>query len=85
MASAVPAPSCSTAVASIPGLVLADELSKSDQIDFARTRYMSRRYERCVLVVKNSIEIGRREEAGRPIDEQTMLVEQSLRVLANPI
>ncbi len=67
------------------GLVLADEIAKSEQIDVALARYMSRRYERCLLVVKNSLEIGRREQAGRPIEEQTVLVEESLKMLANPI
>ncbi|AYR24617.1 FAD-dependent oxidoreductase [Herbaspirillum rubrisubalbicans] len=66
-------------------LVLAEELGKENRIEHALQRYMSRRYERCLLVVKNSMEIGRREQAGRPIAEQTILVEQSLKTLAEPI
>ena len=67
------------------GLVLAEEMAKSADIDLALKRYMARRYERCLLVVRNSLEIGRREQAGRPISEQTALVEQSLNALAAPI
>ncbi|WP_343650103.1 FAD-dependent oxidoreductase [Herbaspirillum sp.] len=66
-------------------LVLAEELGDGHDIDQALKRYMSRRYARCLLVVQNSLEIGRREQAGRPIAEQTTLVEQSLKVLAEPI
>ncbi|MRT30576.1 FAD-dependent oxidoreductase [Herbaspirillum sp. CAH-3] len=66
-------------------LVLAEELGDGSDIDGALQRYMARRYERCLLVVQNSLEIGRREQAGRPIAEQTVLVEQSLKVLAEPI
>ena len=47
--------------------------------------YMARRYERCRLVVQNSLEIGRRERARASIAEQTILVEQSLQALAAPI
>lgn len=47
--------------------------------------FMARRYDRCRLVTENSIEIGRREQDGRPPEEQTILVEQSLAKLAEPI
>jgi hypothetical protein len=46
---------------------------------------MRRRYERCRLVVENSLEIGRREQRGDSVESQTALVEQSLRALAEPI
>ncbi|WP_431286456.1 FAD-dependent oxidoreductase [Roseateles chitinivorans] len=66
-------------------LVLRDCLDESTDVESAFERYMARRYARCRLVVENSLEIGRREQAGRPIEEQTQLVEQSLEVLAQPI
>jgi hypothetical protein len=47
--------------------------------------FMRRRYERCRLVVENSLEIGRREQRRAPVEEQTRLVEESLRALARPI
>ena len=67
-------------------LVLSDELAKADgEVPAAFAAFMARRWERCRLVVENSIEIGRREQAGRPPQEQTMLVEESLAKLAEPI
>ena len=46
---------------------------------------MARRYERCRLVVENSLEIGRMEQAREPLQSQAELVERSLRILAEPI
>jgi 2-polyprenyl-6-methoxyphenol hydroxylase-like FAD-dependent oxidoreductase len=66
-------------------LVLADEVARQATVDEVCRTFMRRRYERCQLVVRNSIEIGRREQAREPIESQTELVAQSLRVLAEPI
>jgi 2-polyprenyl-6-methoxyphenol hydroxylase-like FAD-dependent oxidoreductase len=66
-------------------LVLGQELQHAGSVAEAFAGFMARRYERCRLVVENSLEIGRREQRQAPIDEQTELVEQSLRVLAQPI
>lgn len=67
-------------------LVLSDELAKAEgDVPRAFAAFMARRWERCRLVVENSIEIGRREQAGRPPQEQTILVEESLAKLAEPI
>lgn len=66
-------------------LVLGEELLKAPSVPAALRAFMGRRYERCQLVVRNSLEIGRREQAGAPVSEQTELVEQSLRALATPI
>lgn len=66
-------------------LVLAAELAKSSTLEEALAGFMSRRYERCRLVVENSLEIGRREQMRAPIDAQTNLVERSLQALAQPI
>lgn len=66
-------------------LVLAEELARSETVEDALAGFMARRYERCRLVVENSLEIGRREQRRAPIEEQTHLVEESLRVLAQPI
>ena len=69
-------------------LVLADELGEAgDTADVADVfrRFMARREPRCRLVVDHSIEIGRREQAGRPAAEQTVLVEEALAKLAEPI
>ena len=67
-------------------LVLGEELAKAGgDVPRAFQAFMARRWERCRIVVENSIEIGRREQAGRPPEEQTILVEQSLAKLAEPI
>lgn len=67
-------------------LVLRDALrSHGDDIDTALARFMARRWDRCKAVVENSIEIGRREQAGEAIAEQTRLVQETLAKLAEPI
>ncbi|TFY91185.1 oxidoreductase [Pseudomonas kairouanensis] len=66
------------------GIVLSEEIAKGDAIELALQRYMERRYPRCRLVVDNSLEIGRREQAGAPISAQTELVESTLRTLSEP-
>jgi len=67
------------------GIVLADELRRSSTVQEAFRGFMKRRYERCRLVVENSIEIGRLETAKSPPELQTSIVAQSLRALAAPI
>lgn len=66
-------------------LVLAEELQRASSVPRALEGFMARRYERCRLVVQNSMEIGRREQSRAPIEDQTRLVEESLRELARPI
>lgn len=66
-------------------LVLAEELARADSVASAFEAFMARRYERCRLIVSNSMEIGRREQAGASVASQTQLVEESLRILAAPI
>ncbi len=66
-------------------LVLAQEVARHATVEQAFERFMDRRYERCRLVVENSLEVGRREQARAPAGDQTRIVEQSLQVLAQPI
>jgi 2-polyprenyl-6-methoxyphenol hydroxylase-like FAD-dependent oxidoreductase len=66
-------------------LVLGEEFERGASVLTALESFMHRRWERCRLVVENSIEIGRREQAGRPPTEQTILVEESLAKLAEPL
>jgi 2-polyprenyl-6-methoxyphenol hydroxylase-like FAD-dependent oxidoreductase len=66
-------------------LVLGDELARAASVEEAFAGFMARRYARCKLVVESSMEIGRLEQARAPVDDQTRLVEESLRVLAQPI
>lgn len=67
-------------------LVLAEELGRSGwDVPHALHAFMARRWERCRLVVENSLELGRLEQRGAPVEQQTALVQQSLRVLSEPI
>lgn len=66
-------------------LVLAQELRVARSVPHALEAFTERRYERCRLVVRNSIEIGRLEQAGAPVEAQTALVEASLKALCEPI
>lgn len=66
-------------------LVLGEALEQSDSIAHACDAFMRRRFGRCGLVVRNSLEIGRVEQRGGSVSEQTALVEESLRALAEPI
>ena len=66
------------------GLVLAAELEKATTVERALAAFMTRRYERCRVVVENSLEIGRREQAGVAPEKQTALLEASLAILAQP-
>lgn len=67
------------------GLVLAEEIAKGGDIESAFDRFMDRRYERCRLVVENSLEIGRLEQQRAPAEAQTRIVKESLEVLAQPV
>lgn len=67
-------------------VVLAEELARrQDDIESAFLSYTQRRWSRCRAVVENSLEIGRREQAGRPPEEQTALIGKTLDLLARPL
>jgi 2-polyprenyl-6-methoxyphenol hydroxylase-like FAD-dependent oxidoreductase len=65
-------------------LVLGEELARGGNCDAVLERLFMRRYERCRLVVANSLEIGRREREGASVQAQTELISTSLSVLAQP-
>jgi len=67
------------------GIVLAEEVARANSLPDAFANFMRRRFERCRMVVENSLEIGRLEVAGAPATEQTAVVERSLAALAAPI
>ena len=67
------------------GIVLAQEVSRSTNLTEAFRRFMRRRFERCKLVVENSLEIGRLEMSGASPADQTAVVDRSLAALARPI
>jgi len=67
------------------GLVLAEEVSLETSLPKAFANFMRRRFDRCRMVVENSLEIGRLEISGASAQEQTAVVERSLEALALPI
>jgi 2-polyprenyl-6-methoxyphenol hydroxylase-like FAD-dependent oxidoreductase len=67
------------------GIVLAQEVSRSTNLTEAFRRFMRRRFERCKMVVENSLEIGRLEMSGASPADQTAVVDRSLAALAQPI
>jgi 2-polyprenyl-6-methoxyphenol hydroxylase-like FAD-dependent oxidoreductase len=67
------------------GLVLADEMHRAPSVEEGLRRFMSRRYERCRLVVESSVQLGRYEVDRAPIEAQTSLVAASLEKLAEAI
>jgi len=66
-------------------LVLGEELAHGISVDETLVRFMDRRYERCRVVVEDSLEIRRREQECAPAEVQTRIVQESLQVLAQPI
>lgn len=67
------------------GLVLGQELGRAQSLQQALQAFMQRRYERCRMVVNNSLRIGELEVEGASPEAQTDLVNASLRLLAEPI
>ena len=67
------------------GLVLADELRRAASVEDGLRAFMSRRFERCRLVVENSEQLGRYEVERAPVEAQTSLVQRSLERLAEAI
>jgi 2-polyprenyl-6-methoxyphenol hydroxylase-like FAD-dependent oxidoreductase len=67
------------------GLVLADELACAVTVEEGLRHFMARRYDRCRLVVENSVQLGRYEVERAPVEAQTALVERSLAKLAEAI
>lgn len=67
------------------GLVLGQELGRSQTLQQALQAFMRRRHERCSMVVNNSLRIGELEVEGASPESQTALVNTSLGLLAEPI
>ena len=65
-------------------IVLAEVLSDETSIDDALSRFMTRRFERCRLVVENSALLGDLEMQAAPIEQQTAVSRQSAAEFALP-
>ena len=66
-------------------LVLVEETTNDGDVETALRRFMARRFERCRLVVENSLEIGQLEVKSAPATVQAELVQRSLDILAEAI
>lgn len=66
-------------------IVLADELTKGGKLDAALEAFQNRRWERCRMVVENSLRLGELEVSGGDKEEQTRIMQTSLMALGAPI
>ena len=66
-------------------IVLADELSRHDDVSAALVAFENRRWERCRMVVENSGRLGEIEIAGGDKEEHARIMRASLMALAEPI
>ena len=66
------------------GIVLAEEL-RSQTLEQALANFMSRRFERCRLVVENSVRLGQIEMGDGSKADHTRLMTQTLGALRQPI
>ena len=66
------------------GLVLAEELA-GGPLEPALARFMARRWERCRMVVENSMRLGEIEKSGGDKAEHARLMQASFAALAEPI
>jgi 2-polyprenyl-6-methoxyphenol hydroxylase-like FAD-dependent oxidoreductase len=65
------------------GIVIAQELQRASSVEEALSNHMTRRFERCRLVVENSLEIGRVEMAHQS-DKINELMNVSQDAIAQP-
>ena len=66
-------------------LVLADELGRGVDVGTALGAFQARRWQRCRMVVENSMRLGEIEIAGGDKDEHGRIMRESLMALAQPI
>ncbi|UDY23463.1 FAD-dependent oxidoreductase [Nocardioides sp. Kera G14] len=67
------------------GVVLADSLSKHDNLEDAFAEYTDRRFERCKLVVDTSLDIAEWEMGRKPGYDNVAATEHVLEVMAQPL
>ena len=66
-------------------LVLAEELARNDQVSVALDRFEARRWERCRMVVENSVRIGQMEQTHADPGALKMLMAESEAALREDI
>jgi len=67
------------------GLVLAACLDSAEALDARLQAFQSRRWERCRMVVENSLQLGEIEMHNGNKDEHGRIMRESLMALAQPI
>jgi 2-polyprenyl-6-methoxyphenol hydroxylase-like FAD-dependent oxidoreductase len=67
------------------GIVLAEELARSDELQTALDRFHARRFERCRMVIHNSERLCRIEIEGGDKAEHAQIMRDSMRALVQPI
>jgi hypothetical protein len=67
------------------GIVLTEEIGAQPELAQALERFVARRFERCRLVVENSVKLGQIEmNRGSPL-EHSRLMSEALAALRQPI
>lgn len=67
------------------GIVLADEIARQSNLNQALNGFMSRRFERCRLVIENSVQLAAIEMAHGSMSEHTRLMTEALGAFRQPI
>jgi hypothetical protein len=65
--------------------VLCELLQSDISLDEALRRFTARRYERCRMVVENSLRLGDMERTGAPKEEHGQLMRTTMAALLAPI
>ncbi|MGB6310035.1 MAG: FAD-dependent oxidoreductase [Steroidobacteraceae bacterium] len=67
------------------GIVLVDEIGTQPDLEHALRRFVARRFERCSLVIRNSVKLGQIEMSRGSPHEHTRLMSEALAALRQPI
>ena len=66
-------------------IVLAQELDRNNDVPAALGNFVARRFERCKLVVENSLLLGELERVGAPKEQHEQVMRESIGALLAPI
>jgi 2-polyprenyl-6-methoxyphenol hydroxylase-like FAD-dependent oxidoreductase len=66
-------------------IVLVEELARAPDLETGLQRFTTRRYERCRMVVENSVRLGEIEQTGGSTEEHERLMRESMAALLQPI
>ena len=66
-------------------LVLAEELNNANSLKGALDAFQTRRFDRCSMVVKNSLRLGEIEQTGGSKEEHAQIMRDSFELMVAPI